>query len=252
MSLDAPHFNLTHVEANGIRLQVATAGEGSPILLLHGWPHTWFLWHKVMPELARHHRVIAPDLRGIGGSTRAAEGYDLHTLSDDMAGLLAALDARHAVAVGIDAGAPIAWMLAMRHGDHVRKLVVMESLIGALPGAEAFLAKGPPWWFGFHAVPGLAETVLPGHEGPYLDWFFTSGTWRGRGIDQRARAAFVQAYTGADASAAGSDITGPWARTRRKWPRPSPGDGSSSPPCPSAATSSATRRIANSHQSLTT
>lgn len=78
-----------------------------------------------MPELARHHRVIAPDLRGIGGSTRAAEGYDLHTLSDDMAGLLAALDARHAVAVGIDAGAPIAWMLAMRHAAHVRKLVVM-------------------------------------------------------------------------------------------------------------------------------
>ncbi len=68
MFLDTPHFTLTHVEANGIRLQVATAGDGSPILLLHGWPHTWFLWHKVMPELARQHRVIAPNMRGIGGS----------------------------------------------------------------------------------------------------------------------------------------------------------------------------------------
>ena len=196
---DIPSLGLTHIEVNGIRLQVATAGEGPPILLLHGWPHTWFLWHKVMPELARHHSVIAPDLRGIGGSTRAAEGYDLHTQADDMAGLLAALGVSQAVVVGIDAGAPVAWMLAMRRSDLVRRLVVMESLLGALPGGEAFLAKGPPWWFGFHGIPGLAERALLGNEAAYLGWFYTAGTWQGRGISPEAREAFVQAYTGEEA-----------------------------------------------------
>ncbi len=70
--------------------------------------------------------------------------------------------------VGIDAGTPPAFLLAMRRPDLVRRLVVMESLLGGLPGAEAFLAQGVPWWFGFHAVPGLAETVLTGHEARYV------------------------------------------------------------------------------------
>ena len=86
----------------------------------------------------------------------------------------------------------------MRRPGLVRRLVVMESLLGTLPGAEPFLAGGPPWWFGFHSVPGLAETVLTGHEGQYIDWFLDSGTL-GHGIRPPLRDAFVRAYTGSDA-----------------------------------------------------
>lgn len=132
------------VAANGIEINVATAGEGPPVLLLHGWPHTWRLWEHVMPLLARDHRVIAPDLRGAGASTRAADGYDLHTLADDAAALLDVLGEPQAAVVGTDAGAPPAFMLAMRDPGRVRKLVLVESLLGALPGAEDFLAGGPP------------------------------------------------------------------------------------------------------------
>ena len=79
------------VAANGIEINVAILGEGSPVLLLHGWPHTWMIWRDVMPILAASgYRAIAPDLRGLGASTRAADGYDLHTLADDTAALLAA------------------------------------------------------------------------------------------------------------------------------------------------------------------
>jgi len=74
----------------------------------------------------------------------------------------------------------------------------MESLLGSLPGAEDFLAAGPPWWFGFHAVPGLAETVLIGHEAQYIDWFLKAGT-RGRGVPPDIRDAFADAYTGPEA-----------------------------------------------------
>lgn len=74
----------------------------------------------------------------------------------------------------------------------------MEALLGRLPAAEHVVAGGAPWWSGFHAVPGLAETVLAGNEAPYIDWFLDSGTL-GRGVPDDIRTAFVQAYTGSEA-----------------------------------------------------
>ncbi|WP_326946831.1 alpha/beta fold hydrolase [Amycolatopsis sp. NBC_01307] len=183
------------VEANGIEINVADAGEGPAVLLLHGFPHTWRLWSQVIPHLARDHRVLAPDLRGLGATTRADGGYDAGNLALDAEALLDALGEPTAAVVGIDAGTPPAFLLALRRPERVRRLVLMESLLGRLPGAEAFLAGGPPWWFGFHAVPGLAETVLAGHEADYIGWFLDAGT-RGRGVPPEIREHFVAAYTG--------------------------------------------------------
>ncbi|OOC07647.1 alpha/beta hydrolase [Amycolatopsis azurea DSM 43854] len=190
--------SLRRIATNGIRANVAVAGSGPAVLLLHGFPHTWRLWTEVIGPLAEHHRVIAPDLRGLGASTRAAEGYDAGTLAADAEGILDALAEPDAAVVAIDAGTPVAFLLAMRRPDLVRRLVVMESLLGSLPGAEDFLTGGPPWWFGFHSVPGLGESVLIGHEAEYLDWFLTAGT-HGRGVPPEIRDAFVSAYTGHDA-----------------------------------------------------
>lgn len=183
------------VEANGIEVTVTDAGEGPAVLLLHGFPHTRRLWSEVLPDLARHHRVLAPDLRGLGATTRADGGYDAGNLAADAEALLDALGEPTAAVVGIDAGAPPAFLLAMRRPGRVRRLVLMESLLGRLPGAEDFLAGGPPWWFGFHAVPGLAETVLAGREADYIGWFLDAGT-RGRGVPPEIRDHFVAAYTG--------------------------------------------------------
>ncbi|MFJ6466576.1 alpha/beta fold hydrolase [Streptomyces sp. NPDC091387] len=189
---------LRRVTANGIDLNVALAGEGPAVLLLHGFPHTWRLWTHVLAGLAGRYRVIAPDLRGAGASTRAVDGYDAGTLASDAEALLDALGESSAAVVGIDAGTPPAFLLAMRRPDLVRQLVVMESLLGRLPGAEEFLAHGAPWWFGFHAVPGLAETVLAGHEAQYIDWFLDAGSL-GEGVDPAVREAFTRAYTGTEA-----------------------------------------------------
>ncbi|GLW56130.1 alpha/beta fold hydrolase [Kitasatospora phosalacinea] len=187
---------LRRVPANGVELNVALAGSGPAVLLLHGFPHTWELWTDVIADLSAHHRVIAPDLRGFGASSPAADGYDAGTLAEDAAALLAALDVPSAAVVGIDAGTSPAFLLALRRPDLVRRLVVMESLLGRLPGAEDFLADGPPWWFGFHtAAPGLAETVLEGREAAYVDWFLDAGTL-GDGARPALRDAFVRAYTG--------------------------------------------------------
>ncbi|MEU1007573.1 alpha/beta fold hydrolase [Streptomyces sp. NPDC005890] len=193
-----PGVRLRRLTVNGVGLNVATAGQGPAVLLLHGFPHTWRLWTDVIGPLARRHRVIAPDLRGFGDSDRPAGGYDAGTLAADAEALLEALDAGPAAVVGIDLGAPPAFLLAMRRPGRVRRLVLMESLLGDLPGAEQFLAGGPPWWFGFHAEPGLAETVLAGHEGAYVGWFLERGTL-GRGVRPDVRAEFVRAYGGSEA-----------------------------------------------------
>lgn len=188
------------VISNDVSLNVATCGDGPAVLLLHGWPHTWQLWREVMPVLAEAGlRAIAPDLRGLGASARVSDGYDVDTLATDMIGLLDALRIDRATVVGIDAGGPIAFMLALREPARVSHLALSECLIGQLPGAEAFLSKGPPWWFGFHAVPGLAETVVEGHEDEYLDWFLTTGTFDRKGIPADVRDAFVDAYRGLEA-----------------------------------------------------
>ncbi|WP_330315425.1 alpha/beta hydrolase (plasmid) [Streptomyces sp. NBC_00523] len=190
---------LRRIRVNGVELNVALAGSGPAVLLLHGFPHTWELWTDIMADLSGRYRVIAPDLRGFGASSRAASGYDAGTLAEDAAALLAALGASSAAVVGIDAGAAPAFLLALRRPCLVRRLVVMESVLGTLPGAEDFLADGPPWWFGFHsAAPDLAETVLQGHEAAYVDWFLQAGTL-GDGVRPAIRDAFIRAYTGREA-----------------------------------------------------
>ncbi|ATN37040.1 alpha/beta hydrolase (plasmid) [Rhizobium sp. ACO-34A] len=203
MEQDLDTFTLRHVHVNGTSINVALAGSGPAILFLHGWPHTWEIWRPVMERLRSDHTVIAPDLRGLGASGRADAGYDLHTLADDAEAILDALDVATADVVGIDLGTAIAWMFAMRHPARVRRLCVMEGLLGTLPGAEDFLRKGPPWWFGFHGVAGLAETVLQGNEAAYIDWFLKAGTRNRIGVDEAFRQAFVQAYSSKEAMRCG-------------------------------------------------
>ncbi|WP_405494872.1 alpha/beta fold hydrolase [Nocardia sp. NBC_00511] len=191
-------IELRQIETNGIHANVAIAGSGPAVVLLHGFPHTWRLWSEIIGPLSADYRVIAPDLRGFGASSRASDGYDADTLATDIAGILDALGEPTAAVVAIDAGTPVAVLLALRHPARVRRLVVMEALLGTLPGAENFLAAGPPWWFGFHAVPGLAEEVLAGHEARYIEWFLTTGT-RGRGVSTDIHDAFVDSFTENDA-----------------------------------------------------
>ncbi|MEO5778512.1 MAG: alpha/beta hydrolase, partial [Arthrobacter oryzae] len=194
-----PELTETMIATNGTRLNVAISGEGAPIVLLHGFPHTWKVWSKMIPTLAEKHRVIAPDLRGLGASDRPTSGYDARNIASDIRGLLDALDEGAATVVALDAAVPPAFMLGLEHPHRVTRLALMEGTIGRLPGAEGFFRAGAPWWFGFHAVPGLAEEVLLGHEPSYIDFFLHSGTAGGRGVGDSLRDEFVAAYTGREA-----------------------------------------------------
>lgn len=185
------------VVANGVALNVAVAGSGPAVLLLHGFPHTWAVWSPVIDRLAPSRTVIAPDLRGLGDSERTVDGHDAATTVADAVALLDVLGVDAADVVGIDLGTPVATLMALTHPGRVRRLVAMEAVVGTLPGAEEFLRAGAPWWFAFHAVPGLAERALAGNEATYLDFFLEAGT-RGHGVDAALRAQVHRTYAGTE------------------------------------------------------
>ena len=122
---------LTHHTAsvNDVQLHYVTAGQGDPpLVLLHGWPETWYQWRKIIPALAERYTVIAPDMRGLGDSSRPISGYDKRTIADDIYKLVRMLGFERIFLVGHDWGGPVAYAYACAHRDDVRRLVILASL----------------------------------------------------------------------------------------------------------------------------
>jgi pimeloyl-ACP methyl ester carboxylesterase len=112
--------------AGGLNFHVAEAGEGEPVLLLHGWPQHWYCWRLVIPELAKHYRVLAMDLRGFGWTDIAWEGLDKETMADDVANVMGALEIDRACIVGHDWGGWIGYLLAIRRPELVERLIALS------------------------------------------------------------------------------------------------------------------------------
>ena len=162
-----------------ISINYVRGGRGDPLVLLHGYPQTWYMWRKVLPELARHYTVIAPDLRGAGDSDAPAQGYDKKTLADDVHGLLAQLDLGGEInLVGHDIGTMVAYAYAAEHPDEVSKLVLTEAPIPdqSLYQIPSLTPEGPGFWnFGFFNLPnGLPEEIVDGREDLWVDRFTDS------------------------------------------------------------------------------
>src|SRR5215471_13229367 len=87
----AETFSSRYVEVGEVRLHVVLGGEGPPLLLIHGWPQTWYAWRMLMPALSRNFEVVAADQRGIGLSDKPDDGYDTATLANDFVALMEAL-----------------------------------------------------------------------------------------------------------------------------------------------------------------
>lgn len=171
------------LQANGLTFNLAEAGSGPPVLLLHGFPDCWRLWRHQLPALAEAgHRVIAPDLRGFGGTDKPekVEDYEMRTLVGDAVGLLDALGVDRAAVVGHDWGAALAWMVATFAPDRVSRLVAV-SVGHPVSFADVDLdQKQRSWYMLWFQFPGVAERVLPEH-----DWaVFRRWAWNGAGPGQ--------------------------------------------------------------------
>lgn len=163
--LDSAFTHHTAV-VNDIRLHYVMGGIGDPIVLLHGYPQTHYAWRKVIPELAKHYTVIAPDLRGLGDSDRPEIGYDKRTIAEDVYQLVRSLGHQKIILVGHDYGGSTAYVLAAEHPEMVSALVLIECTPAGLgETSEIPLEKGGGMWHRvFHLVPDLPEALVAGRE----------------------------------------------------------------------------------------
>ena len=116
-------FTQQLVPVNGIKINAVTGGSGPPILLLHGWPETWWEWHHVMPGLAEHFSVVAMDLRGAGFSDCPLDGYDKATMARDAHEVMVALGHERYAVCGHDIGGMVALPQAAIYREAVTHLV---------------------------------------------------------------------------------------------------------------------------------
>ena len=168
-------FTSRYIDAGDVRLHAVIGGNGPPLLLIHGWPQTWYAWRMLMPELARDFEVIAVDQRGIGLSDKPKDGYDTATLANDVVALMDALGHRRFALYGTDTGMPIAYAVAADHPERVERLVVSEApLPGASPSPPLFLPaqlNARLWHLTFNQLPpDVNEALVRGRE----DIFFGS------------------------------------------------------------------------------
>ena len=135
-------FTSRYIDTGDLRQHAVTGGDGPPLLLVYGWPQTWYAWRMLMPALARDFSVIAVDQRGIGLSGKPQDGYDTGTLANDMVALMDALGHQRFALYGTDVGMPIAYALAADHPDRLDRLVVSEApLPGVSPSPPLFLPR---------------------------------------------------------------------------------------------------------------
>jgi pimeloyl-ACP methyl ester carboxylesterase len=162
-------FTSRYVGAGDVRLHAVIGGDGPPLLLIHGWPQTWYAWRMLMPALAQDFEVIAIDQRGIGLSDKPADGYDTGTLANDLVRLMDVLGHQRFALYGTDTGMPIAYALAADHPERVERLIVSEA---PLPG----ISQSPPlflppplnerlWHLTFNQLPAeVNEGLVRGRE----------------------------------------------------------------------------------------
>ena len=183
---------------SGVRLHYVTAGTGQrTVVLLHGFPQTWWEWHHIIPPLVNAgFRVVAPDYRGAGNSWRPRDGYDKRTLAGDIHRLLRdhLRIADQVALVGHDIGLMIAYAYAQAYRNDVSHLVVMDA---PLPGTAVFdrLRSDPRvWHFAFHGARDVAEMLVAGRERPYLQAFFNARIFDPSALSDRDLDIYASAY----------------------------------------------------------
>ena len=189
MSKASSHF----ADLDGVTLHYRRAGQGEAVVLVHGIPQTSHEWRYVMPRLAEKYNVIAPDLRGLGDSTRPSGAYDKKTLGADIAALVIkhlGFDKFHLV--GHDWGGPVAFSVAAHNPDAVRTLTILDVVI---PGDGGdFSQGGRRWHHAFFRTLDLPEQLCFGREEMVINWLFDNYGYRANCISDEDKAEFLRTY----------------------------------------------------------
>jgi pimeloyl-ACP methyl ester carboxylesterase len=191
--------------ANGVNLHYVQAGQGDPVVLLAGWPQTWYAWRRVIPILAKHYTVIALDMRGLGDSDKPETGYDTRTIASDIHAVVNQLGWEHFFLVGHDVGAWAAYAYAATYPEQVSRLAVLDAAIPGITPNQAFqlAPDSKTWQFIFHLVPDLPEALTEGRERLYLSWFFRTKSAQSSAISDADIDEYVRCYSAPGAMQAG-------------------------------------------------
>jgi pimeloyl-ACP methyl ester carboxylesterase len=190
--IDNVTFSHHMASVNGVQIHYVIGGHGDPVVLLHGWPQTWYEWRHVMPALAKNYTVIVPDLRGLGDSSKPVTGYDGKTVAEDIHQLVSQLGFKQIFLVGHDVGSQPAYSYAAAHPTEVGRLVIMEYIF---PGFTPPQLEGKVWWFPFHQTPDIPEALVEGKERMYLSWFYHNLAYNPSAITQTDIDEFVSHYS---------------------------------------------------------
>ncbi|MFA6332185.1 MAG: alpha/beta hydrolase [Methanoregula sp.] len=195
IGLTLPGITHYRAEVNGTRLHYITAGtSGSPILLVHGFPETWWTFRKLIPLLAASHRVFAVDLRGFGDSDNEPGDYDSKTSAEDLHLLIEQFGTGPVHLTGQDISGATVFRLATMHPEDVLSFTAIEMGLAGF-GLEmlADITHGGAWHIGVLAAPGIPEMLLAGREREFLGQYAfpamsaTPGAITDTDIDEFAR-----------------------------------------------------------------
>lgn len=159
---------------NNVRLHYLRAGNGPAIVLLHGWASTSSMWRNVIPELAKKFTVIAPDIRGYGGSSHVLEWFGAREVGEDIRLLMEQQGFKQFSVVGFDLGVHVAFQMASAYPDAVQKIVLIDSVVPGIAPWEALTRDPRLWHWSFYSVPDLPEALIEGKENLYFTWFMKS------------------------------------------------------------------------------
>ncbi|HEJ9095551.1 alpha/beta fold hydrolase [Serratia odorifera] len=177
-----PGFAHYYTTVEGTRLHYVRGGnpQGEVLLLLAGFPQSWYAWHQVMTRLAARYHIIAPDLPGQGDSDKPQSGYDTQALAEKIAGLMQQLGIERHYLAAHDVGAWVAWPYAVRYSQQVLKLALLDAGIPGITLPESLAVTQDKawktWHFAFHLLPDLPEALISGREEIYLQWFLRRKT----------------------------------------------------------------------------
>jgi len=170
-----PGFARKRIRTSGAIINLVTGGEGPPLLLLHGYPETHAMWHRMAPQLAREYTVVCPDLRGYGDSSKPKglpdhSNYSKRAMAQDMAEVMTRLGHPAFHLVGHDRGARVAHRLARDHGERVQTLTVLDiaPTLKMYENTDMAFATAYYHWFFLIQKPPLPEKLLAGQVPGYV------------------------------------------------------------------------------------
>jgi pimeloyl-ACP methyl ester carboxylesterase len=192
-------------EVNGVRLHYLFAGKGDPVLLLHGYAQTSHMWLPLIPKLAQTHTVIAPDLRGFGGSSKPETGYDKKTMAQDIHALAEALGFSRVAVVGHDIGLMVAYAYAAQYPEDVDRIVLMDAFLPGVGDWTKVWLLRDLWHFHFYGKTPLA--LVKGRERTYFEHFWNEFAADPKhSVPEKDRQFYAKAYAQPGGMRAGFEV----------------------------------------------